>query len=62
MRIHRNTLVARRSIRAFERVRGHADGDGEGGEGHWEVLLKDLPDRLPISRRQWPLVKQTALS
>lgn len=62
VRIHRNTLVARKSIRGFERVRGHADGDGEGGEGHWEVLLKELPDRLPISRRQWPLVKQTALS
>ena len=62
VRIHRNTLVARKSIRAFERVRGSVDGDGEGGEGHWEVLLKELPDRLPISRRQWPLVKQTALA
>ena len=62
VRIHRNTLVARKSIRAFERVRGTVDGDGEGGEGHWEVLLKELPDRLPISRRQWPLVKQTTFT
>ena len=62
VRIHRNTLVARKSIRAFERVRGAVDGDGEGGEGHWEVLLKELSDRLPISRRQWPQVKQTTLS
>ena len=62
VRIHRNTLVARKSIRGFERVRGQASGEGEGGEGHWEVLLKDLADRLPISRRQWPVVKQTALS
>ena len=61
VRIHRNTLVARASIRGFERVRGAVDNEGEGGEGHWEVLLKELPDRLPISRRQWPLVKQTTL-
>ncbi len=62
VRIHRNTLVARKSIRAFERVRGPVDSNGEGGEGHWEVLLKELPDRLPISRRQWPQVKMTTLT
>ncbi|HEU0200045.1 MAG TPA: LytTR family DNA-binding domain-containing protein [Burkholderiaceae bacterium] len=60
VRIHRNALVARRSILGFQRVRGEADEDGEGGEGHWEVLLKELPERLPISRRQWPTVKAAA--
>ncbi len=62
VRVHRNTLVARNSIRGFERVRGTVDGDGDGGEGHWEVLLKELPERLPISRRQWPQVKSTTLT
>lgn len=59
VRIHRNALVARKSIHGFQRVRG-ADGNGESAEGHWEVLLKELPERLPISRRQWPTVKSAA--
>ncbi len=57
VRIHRNALVARRSILGFQRVKGSIDDDGDVGEGHWEVLLKDLAERLPISRRQWPAVK-----
>ncbi|MCS6945445.1 MAG: LytTR family DNA-binding domain-containing protein [Sutterellaceae bacterium] len=54
VRIHRNALVARKSILGFQRVR---TGSEAGAEGHWEVLLKELPERLPISRRQWPIVK-----
>jgi two-component system response regulator AlgR len=58
VRIHRNALVARKSIHGFQRVKG---GNGEeAAEGHWEVLLKELPERLPISRRQWPTVKAAA--
>ncbi len=57
VRIHRNALVARRAIQGFQRVRGTVDEDGESSEGHWEVLLKEVPERLPISRRQWPTVK-----
>lgn len=60
VRIHRNALVARKSILGFQRVKGQVDEDGEAGEGHWEVLLKDFPERLPISRRQWPAVKAAA--
>jgi two-component system response regulator AlgR len=60
VRIHRNALVARRFILGFQRVRGKVDNGGDAGEGHWEVLLKDLPERLPISRRQWPSVKTAA--
>jgi two-component system response regulator AlgR len=60
VRIHRNALVARRSILGFQRVKGQVDDDGEASEGHWEVLLKDLAERLPISRRQWPAVKAAA--
>jgi two-component system response regulator AlgR len=59
VRIHRNALVARKSIHGFQRVKGGAGG-GEAGDGHWEVLLKELPERLPISRRQWPTVKAAA--
>jgi two-component system response regulator AlgR len=60
VRIHRNALVARKSIHGFQRVRGSADPQGEAAEGHWEVLLQELPERLPISRRQWPTVKAAA--
>jgi two-component system, LytTR family, response regulator AlgR len=60
VRIHRNALVAKKSIHGFQRVKGEIAGDGESGEGHWEVLLKELPERLPISRRQWPTVKAAA--
>jgi two-component system response regulator AlgR len=62
VRIHRNALVARKSILGFQRVRGSVDDEGEASEGHWEVLLKDVSDRLPISRRQWPTVKAAARS
>jgi two-component system response regulator AlgR len=60
VRIHRNALVARSEILGFQRVRGAVDDDGEASEGHWEVLLRDIPERLPISRRQWPTVKAAA--
>ncbi len=57
VRIHRNALVARRYIAGFERVRAKSEGEGEAGDGHWEVLLRGVDERLPISRRQWPIVK-----
>lgn len=54
IRIHRSTLVARRSIRGFERVPAqHGDEEGEG----WAVVLEGWPDKLPVSRRQWPAVR-----
>ncbi len=52
LRVHRNCLVARDAVQGVERV-----GEGD-GEGHWEVLLKGLDERLPVSRRQWPVVRQ----
>jgi len=60
VRIHRNALVARAAIQGFQRVRARADGESDAGEGHWEVLLKTVAERLPISRRQWPAVKSAA--
>lgn len=52
IRIHRNCLVARRAISGFERAAGSADD-----ESRWEVLLDGVPERLPVSRRQWSAVR-----
>jgi two-component system response regulator AlgR len=57
VRIHRNALVARSFIQGFQRVRGKVEGEAEPAEGHWEILLRGIEERLPISRRQWPTVK-----
>ncbi|HEX2567595.1 MAG TPA: LytTR family DNA-binding domain-containing protein [Burkholderiales bacterium] len=53
VRIHRNALVARAAIRGFER----AAAAGE-DEPHWLVILEGLAERLPVSRRQWPLLRE----
>jgi two-component system response regulator AlgR len=50
VRVHRNCLVARRAIRGFERGAGDE-------ESSWQVVLEGLGERLPVSRRQWPVVK-----
>ncbi len=57
VRVHRNALVARRAIAGFERVES-IEGDSV-GEPHWVVTLRDVQERLPVSRRQWPIVKET---
>jgi two-component system response regulator AlgR len=50
VRVHRNALVARSSIAGFERI---APAQDETGEVRWQVVLRDVPERLPVSRRQW---------
>jgi two-component system response regulator AlgR len=57
VRVHRNTLVARKAIMGVERGTVGADSDGERGQEAWQVILRDVAERLPISRRQWPVVK-----
>ena len=52
VRIHRNCLVARSAIRGFER------GAGPDDEPHWLVVLDGLQERLPVSRRQWPALRE----
>jgi two-component system response regulator AlgR len=52
VRIHRNCLVARAAIRGFER------GNGAEEEPHWLVVLEGLEERLPVSRRQWPQLRE----
>jgi len=51
VRVHRNCLVARRAVRGFERAAGGGD------EAHWNVVLEGVPERLPVSRRQWTEVR-----
>jgi two-component system response regulator AlgR len=52
VRIHRNCLVARRLIRAVERSAGD---DGEAG---WSLTLEGCDEKLSVSRRQWPILKE----
>jgi two-component system response regulator AlgR len=55
VRIHRNALVARPAIAGFERVQ--PQGESDGGDPYWQVVLRDVSERLPVSRRQWSTVK-----
>ncbi len=50
LRLHRNCLVARRHLAGFERLES-------GGEPAWQALLKDWPEKLPVSRRQLQVVR-----
>jgi two-component system response regulator AlgR len=52
VRIHRNCLVARAAIRGFER-----GGEGD-DEPHWMVVLDGIEEKLPVSRRQWPQLRE----
>jgi len=52
VRIHRNCLVARAAIRGFERSGGAEE------EAHWQVVLDGVSERLPVSRRQWPGLRE----
>jgi two-component system response regulator AlgR len=57
VRVHRNALVARNAIIGVERESHAVDGEGEKAQETWQVILRDVEERLPISRRQWPVVK-----
>lgn len=50
LRIHRNCLVNRQHLIGFELRR-------QGEESHWEAVLRDWPERLPVSRRQQAVIK-----
>lgn len=52
VRIHRNCLVARAFIEGFERRTGPE------GDTRWEVLLRDMTETLPVSRRQQHVIRE----
>lgn len=52
VRIHRNCLVAAAAVAGVARVAAE-----DGGEPHWLLRLKGVPEQLPVSRRQWPQAK-----
>lgn len=59
VRVHRNALVARHAVIGVERG-AHAvetEGEADKAQEQWQVILRDVDERLPISRRQWPVVK-----
>lgn len=55
MRIHRNALIARRSVHALEK-----HYDAEEGEG-WAVRLHGVEELLAVSRRQLAAVRELVL-
>jgi two-component system response regulator AlgR len=54
VRVHRNCLVAKARIRGFEKA------EVQDGEQGWAVLLDGCAEKLAVSRRQWPQVKELA--
>jgi two-component system response regulator AlgR len=52
LRIHRNCLVRRSAITALERSVDAA------GEARWWLVLRDVPERLQVSRRQLAAVRE----
>jgi two-component system response regulator AlgR len=58
IRVHRNALVARDAIIGVERgTLMEGDSESDKAQETWQVILRGLEERLPISRRQWPVVK-----
>ncbi len=55
VRIHRNCLVARGAVTGVVRETGP---EGEGSEARWALCLDDVPERLAVSRRQWPQARE----
>ena len=57
-RLHRNTLVATAAVTGFEKVSGDGEDDGDGGATHWVAVVRGVPERLAVSRRQQHVVKE----
>ena len=61
-RLHRNTLVTTSAVAGFEKVAEGGDEDGEGGGGsggvHWVAVIRGVPEKLAVSRRQQHVVKE----
>lgn len=55
VRVHRNALVAKHAIVGFQKAAELSDD--KASDFHWEVLLRGTSERLPVSRRQWSLLR-----
>ncbi|ABE48307.1 LytR/AlgR family response regulator transcription factor [Methylobacillus flagellatus] len=51
LRLHRNCLVAQASIRGYEKRNNN-------GESRWHAILKDVPETVAVSRRQYHLLRK----
>lgn len=51
MRLHRAVLVAKSALKGFEKA------GGDDAEAYGWALLRDVPEKLPVSRRQWTPAK-----
>lgn len=56
VRVHRNCLVAADRIRGAQKQRA-TGAEAEAESGQWSVLLEGVNEPVPVSRRQWSLVK-----
>jgi two-component system response regulator AlgR len=57
LRIHRNCLVAVAAVSGVLREAEARAGEEAGAE-HWALCLTGVSEHLPVSRRQWPQVKE----
>jgi len=68
VRVHRSALVARNAVQGVERAPPGTDADGEQEKNErgertdkaqdaWQVIVRGMDERLPVSRRQWQQVK-----
>jgi len=62
-RLHRNTLVATAAVTGFEKVGDEGDDEGDGVAGgapgtRWVAVIRGIPEKLPVSRRQHHVVKE----
>ena len=53
LRVHRNFLVASGAVIGLERT-----GAEDNKEDYWQVMLSGISERIPVSRRQSPLIKK----
>lgn len=56
LRIHRNTLIARRAVRSLEKAHDPQEGEG------WAVRLNGIDELLWVSRRQLAAVRELVAS
>ncbi len=56
LRLHRAVLVARSALAGFEKT------PGDDAEAYGWALLRGIPEKLPVSRRQWAPAKAAILA